>query len=129
MIQFRQSTYRCTSEIAIELISGKWKALILNYLDNHIFRFNELQRLMPGTTQKMLTAQLRDLEKDGLITRKVYPVSPPKVEYQLSELGRSLVPILNMLSDYGAKYIEAMEGERGLEKASESDAPPAASDS
>ncbi|AEI41757.1 winged helix-turn-helix transcriptional regulator [Paenibacillus mucilaginosus] len=106
MISFRNNHYRCASEITLELISGKWKILILSYLSENTFRFHELQKLMPGTTQKMLTAQLRDLENDGLIVRKVYPVAPPKVEYYLSEYGCRLVPMLKMLCEYGADYVE-----------------------
>ncbi|WP_426454236.1 winged helix-turn-helix transcriptional regulator [Paenibacillus sp. S-38] len=105
MITFRNTEYRCASEITLELISGKWKILILSYLAENTFRFHELQKLMPGTTQKMLTAQLRDLEKDGLIVRKVYPVAPPKVEYYLSEYGSRLIPMLKMLCEYGADYM------------------------
>jgi DNA-binding HxlR family transcriptional regulator len=91
----------------LDLISGKWKILILSYLSENTFRFNELQKLMPGATQKMLTMQLRDLENDGLIVRKVYAVVPPKVEYCLSEQGLRLVPMLNMLCTYGADYIDS----------------------
>ncbi|WP_127495097.1 winged helix-turn-helix transcriptional regulator [Paenibacillus glycanilyticus] len=107
MINFRDNRYRCASEITLDLISGKWKILILSYLSENTFRFNELQKLMPGATQKMLTAQLRDLEQDGLIVRKVYAVAPPKVEYYLSEFGSRLVPMLKMLCDFGADYMES----------------------
>jgi DNA-binding HxlR family transcriptional regulator len=105
MLNYRNTEYRCTSEITLKLISGKWKILILSYLSENTFRFNELLKLMPGATQKMLTMQLRDLENDGLIVRKVYAVAPPKVEYFLSDLGNQLVPMLNMLCDFGADYI------------------------
>ncbi|MFF2154840.1 winged helix-turn-helix transcriptional regulator [Paenibacillus chitinolyticus] len=106
MITFRDKTYRCTSEIILGLVSGKWKIAILNHLAKGPVRFNQLQRLLPDATQRMLTMQLKMLESDGLIIRKVYPVSPPKVEYGLSELGEQLAPMLTMLCDFGATYIE-----------------------
>ncbi|WP_339217249.1 helix-turn-helix domain-containing protein [Paenibacillus sp. FSL W7-1279] len=111
MITFRDKTYRCTSEIVLSLVSGKWKIAILNQLAKGPIRFNELQRLLPDTTQRMLTMQLRTLEQDGLISRKVYPVSPPKVEYDLSELGEQLAPMLLMLCDFGSTYIESFPNE------------------
>jgi DNA-binding HxlR family transcriptional regulator len=108
MINFKENQYSCTSEITMGLISGKWKILILSYLNENTFRFGELQKLMPGTTQKMLTMQLRTLEEDGLIIRKVYAVAPPKVEYLLSDIGKRLVPILYSLRDFGVDYIESL---------------------
>ncbi|MFD7522042.1 MULTISPECIES: winged helix-turn-helix transcriptional regulator [Paenibacillus] len=111
MITFRDKTYRCTSEIILGLVSGKWKISILNHLAKGPVRFNQLQRLLPDATQRMLTMQLRMLESDGLIIRKVYPVSPPKVEYGLSELGEQLAPMLTMLCDFGTTYIESYPDE------------------
>lgn len=111
MINFRNETYRCTSEIVLGLISGKWKIAILNHLTKGPVRYNELRRLLPKATQRMLTMQLRMLESDGLIIRKVYPVSPPKVEYDLSELGKQLAPMLLMLCDFGTTYIESFPDE------------------
>jgi len=108
-VQFRDRAFTCTSEVTLELISGKWKVLILSYLSKKVHRFNELQKLMPETTQKMLTLQLRELEKDGLIIRKVYAVAPPKVEYLLSDLGERLVPMLQELCKFGADYLERVE--------------------
>ena len=81
MIQFRNKQYLCASEVAWELVSGKWKILILSHLADRTFRFSELLRLMPGVNHKMLTEQLRELERDGLISRNVYP-SSAKVEYR-----------------------------------------------
>jgi len=111
MITFRDKTYRCTSEIILSLVSGKWKIAILNELAKGPIRYNELRRLLPDATQRMLTMQLRMLESDGLISRKVYPVSPPKVEYCLSELGEQLAPMLLMLCDFGTTYIESFPDE------------------
>ncbi|MGG4045313.1 MULTISPECIES: winged helix-turn-helix transcriptional regulator [Paenibacillus] len=111
MITFRDKTYRCTSEIILSLVSGKWKISILNELANGPVRFNQLQRLLPEATQRMLTMQLRMLENDGFIIRKVYPVSPPKVEYGLSKLGEQFAPMLTMLCDFGTAYIESYPDE------------------
>lgn len=107
MSDFRRSEYLCTSEVTLGLISGKWKILILSHLAERTLRFNELQKLMPGATQKVLTMQLKDLERDGLVIRTVHPVSPPKVEYSLADLGRRAIPLLKQLCDYGAYYMDS----------------------
>ncbi|MEY8319860.1 helix-turn-helix domain-containing protein [Lachnospiraceae bacterium 46-61] len=98
--------YHCPMEVTLELIGGKWKALLLWHLMERTLRFHELKTLIPQITPKMLTQQLRDLEKDGLIDRKVYAVVPPKVEYSLSEFGRSLIPILDIMCNWGSDYLE-----------------------
>lgn len=98
--------YYCPVEATIDLIGGKYKAVILWHLTGGTKRFSELKRLMPKITEKMLTQQLRDLESNGLITRTVYPVVPPKVEYDMSELGRSISPVLQAMCDWGSEYIE-----------------------
>jgi DNA-binding HxlR family transcriptional regulator len=95
----------CSVEATISLIDGKWKCVILFHLLGGTLRFNELRRLVPEVTQRMLTNQLRELEADGLIVRKVYPQVPPKVEYSISPLGRSLEPVLLGLKDWGDKNI------------------------
>jgi DNA-binding HxlR family transcriptional regulator len=105
VMRIKNKEYNCTFEITIDLIGGKWKPLIIWYLrDNRIKRFNELKRLMPEITQKMLTQQLRELEVDNLVKREVYPEVPPKVEYSLTELGQSLMPILRMMCQWGEDY-------------------------
>jgi DNA-binding HxlR family transcriptional regulator len=88
------------------MIGGKYKVLILWHLIEDKRRFGELQRLIPQATQKMLTQQLRELEKDNLIVRTVYPVVPPKVEYQLSDLGKSIKPILDAMYEWGTDYMQ-----------------------
>jgi DNA-binding HxlR family transcriptional regulator len=93
-------------EMTMDLIGGKWKMLILWHLSPGVLRFNELMRRFQGVTQKMLTQQLRDLEADGLIARKVYPQVPPKVEYSLTEMGRSLVPVLTVMNNWGADFVK-----------------------
>jgi DNA-binding HxlR family transcriptional regulator len=91
----------CSVEATISLIDGKWKCIILFHLLSGTVRFNEIRRRVPGVTQRMLTNQLRELEADGLIVRKVYAQVPPKVEYSLSPLGRSLEPVLLSLKTWG----------------------------
>lgn len=86
------------------LISGKWKILILWYLSDQTLRFSDLKKKLPEITQKMLTNQLRSLEEDGLISRTVYPVVPPKVEYALTETGLEMLPLLKSMYDYGVTY-------------------------
>ena len=92
---------------AISVLGGKWKLIILGHLSDQTRRFNELRRLMPHITQRMLTLQLRELESDGLITRKVYPQVPPKVEYSLTNRGQSLGPVLTTLRQWGQTHVPA----------------------
>jgi DNA-binding HxlR family transcriptional regulator len=99
-------TFTCPIEAPIQLIGGKYKAIILWHLMSKTLRYSELHRLMPKATDKMLTQQLRELEKDKLISRTVYPVVPPKTEYSLTEFGKSLSPILNALCNWGESYLE-----------------------
>ena len=87
-----------------KLISGKWKILILWYLSDQTLRFSDLKKKLPETTQKMLTNQLRSLEEDGLVSRTVYPVVPPRVEYTLTDMGKKMLPILEAMYDYGVSY-------------------------
>ena len=93
----------CAVEAAISLIDGKWKCVVLFHLMRGTTRFNELRRLVPGVTQRMLTNQLRELEADGLIIRKIHAQVPPKVEYSISPLGRSLEPVLLALKSWGSE--------------------------
>ena len=96
----------CSVEATISLIDGKWKCVILFHLLGGTVRFNEIRRRVPDVTQRMLTNQLRELETDGLIERKVYAQVPPKVEYSLSPLGRSLEPVLLALKIWGDANID-----------------------
>lgn len=100
-----KKTYNCPVEATIDLIGGKYKAIILWHLIDKTLRFNEIQKLLPKATSKMLTQQLRELENDGLICRVVYPVVPPKTEYTLSEFGKSLIPIITAMCDWGKDYL------------------------
>ena len=92
-------------EVTLDLMGGKWKMLILWLLRDRIFRFSELKRKIPKITQKMLTQQLRELESDGIINRKVYAQVPPKVEYSLTDLGKSFLPILKAMHKWGEFFI------------------------
>ena len=91
--------------MSIKLIGGKYKTLILWHLVGSTRRFGEIQKLVPQATPKMLTQQLRELETDALVLRTVYPVVPPKVEYELTELGASLKPLLEAMYAWGADYM------------------------
>jgi DNA-binding HxlR family transcriptional regulator len=102
----RTKTYNCPVEAAVDVFGGKWKALILWWLQQRTWRFAELRRQMPGITEKMLTRQLRELEVDGIVERRVYPTVPPKVEYSLTEYGRSLKRALRALCDWGRNHME-----------------------
>jgi DNA-binding HxlR family transcriptional regulator len=105
VIEHNQKKYKCPVEMAMDLISGKWKVLILWHLAEGILRFNEMRRIFPDVSHKMLTQQLRELEADGIIHRKVYAESPPRVEYSLTEFGKTLVPHLHSLNQWGAEYL------------------------
>lgn len=94
----------CPVETTLSLIGDKWKVLILRDLLPGTKRFGELKKSIGGVSQKVLTAQLRDMEENGLVSRKVYPEVPPRVEYSLTELGRSLKPILDAMQDWGNEY-------------------------
>ncbi len=98
--------FGCPVEATLDVIGGKWKCVILFHLLSGTKRFNELRRLMPEVTQRMLTRQLRELESDQIIERTVYPEVPPKVEYSLTDFGRTLEPILKMLQQWGFDYLE-----------------------
>ncbi|MFD0871352.1 winged helix-turn-helix transcriptional regulator [Paenibacillus residui] len=95
----------CDKELTLAVIGGKWKLIILWHLGlEGTKRFGELKKLIPNITQKMLTNQLRELEEDQLVIRRVYPEVPPRVEYSLTEYGESLMPVLRMMYDWGRNY-------------------------
>lgn len=97
--------YGCAVEAAFDVIGNKWKGVILYHLLDDKKRFNELRRLIPSVTQRMLTLQLRQLEKDGVISRKVYPEVPPKVEYSLTSFGMELKPLILSLREWGQRVM------------------------
>ncbi|NVN02584.1 MULTISPECIES: winged helix-turn-helix transcriptional regulator [Asaia] len=94
----------CAVEATLELIDGKWKGVILYHLFHGTMRFNALRKILPNVTQRMLTMQLRELEEDGFIHREVYPQIPPKVEYSLTDFGRTLEPVVMALKRWGDEH-------------------------
>jgi len=104
----RAKVYNCPVEAALDVIGGKWKALILWWLHQRTWRFAELRRQIPGITEKMLTQQLRELEAHGIVNRCVYPTVPPKVEYSLTDYGRSLKRALWAICDWGNNHMKRM---------------------
>jgi len=98
--------FYCPVNLTSDVIGGKWKPLVIYYLEKRTRRFGELQKLIPGMTKKMLTQHLRELERDGVVSRKAYPEIPPKVEYSLTRHGESLKPILKLMSAWGTKHRE-----------------------
>ena len=109
MIKFKNTEYQCSMELTLDLIGGKWKSLILWHLGEKTLRFSELRKTLPQVTQKMLTQQLRELEECGLVKRFIYTQIPPKVEYSLTDSGKSLLPILETLCQWGLDYVNASE--------------------
>lgn len=105
-----EPTYRCGVEVTLGVIGGKWKGLILWHLRLKTLRFSQLQRRLQSVTQKMLTQQLRELEADGLVHRQVYAEVPPRVEYSLTERGRTVVPFLELMCRWGEDYLQETAG-------------------
>ena len=101
---YEQGLAPCPVEVALNVIGGKWKGVILYKLQDGTLRFSELKRLMPRVTQRMLTLQLRSLEEDGLVSRTIYPEVPPRVEYALTELGQTLTPVIDHLMEWGVHF-------------------------
>ncbi|MBO1515283.1 winged helix-turn-helix transcriptional regulator [Metabacillus bambusae] len=96
--------YNTGINIFMNIVGGRWKCLILFFLSQKAIRTKEFYELMPGITQKVLTEQLKQLERDGLVHREVYKEVPPKVEYSLTELGKTFVPVLNTMCEWGNGY-------------------------
>jgi DNA-binding HxlR family transcriptional regulator len=97
--------YHCAMDITMDYVGGKWKTVVLWYLKNGTHRFAELKKLIPDITEKMLSIQLKTLEADGLISRKVYGTKPPvRVEYSLTEFGKTLIPSLNAIAKWGRDF-------------------------
>jgi DNA-binding HxlR family transcriptional regulator len=109
MIEWNGREYHCPVEIAMQVLSGKWKCLMLWHLHDGPKRYRELERIVPGVSQKMLTQQLKDLERDGLLFRTVYAEVPPRVEYTLTELGHSAYPILEMMHSWSVRRLGVVD--------------------
>jgi len=108
-IKYNGKEYPCEFGFTLDLISGKWKGLVLWYLQDGTLRYGEIRKKLGKITQKMLTQTLRELERDKLIRRKVYPVVPPKVEYTITERGSKLIPIFEQLIEWGYE-VATIEG-------------------
>lgn len=105
----KDKQYNCYFELTLDIVGGKWKPIILYYISiNKVARHSELKRFITSINERMLTRQLRELEEDKLINRKVYPVVPPKVEYTLTEHGETLIPILESLVKWGTGYANSI---------------------
>lgn len=100
-IRMNGRIYHCALDVTMELVGGKWKTIVLWYLRKDKKRFSELRKLIPGITEKMLSLQLRQLERDGFVARTIHPEVPPRVEYALTPLGRTLLPLLEEIARWG----------------------------
>jgi len=101
-----EKEYRCGMEVTIEVIGGKWKPCVINHLSTGKKRPSELQRYIPVASRRALNIQLNEMEKHGIIKKTIYPIMPPKVEYELTDLGRSLLPITTAMEDWGMGFRE-----------------------
>ncbi|MCG8471403.1 MAG: helix-turn-helix transcriptional regulator [Desulfobacterales bacterium] len=106
MVLWKGKEFRCPVEVTIDIVGGKWKCLILWHLHEGKMRFKELERIVPGVSQKMLTQQLKEMEKDELLVKTVYPEVPPRVEYELTLRGRSLFPLLQAMHDWAVDELK-----------------------
>jgi DNA-binding HxlR family transcriptional regulator len=105
----------CPVETTLSFLDGKWKGVILYHLlADGTLRFSELRRRLQAVTQRMLTKQLRELEEQGLVTRTVHPVVPPRVDYSLTPLGQSLRPVIMVLEQWGTRHVECLDGARRM---------------
>ncbi|MFI3331742.1 MAG: helix-turn-helix domain-containing protein [Rikenellaceae bacterium] len=103
---FQEKSYYCSLALAMDLIGGKWKGMVIYHLKDGAMRSNELQRSLKGVTNRMFTLAVRGLEESGLVDRIVYPVVPPMVEYRLTERGESVLPIIMQLAQWGIDMSE-----------------------
>jgi DNA-binding HxlR family transcriptional regulator len=106
IVQLYGKEYHCAMDITMDYIGGKWKTVVLWYLRKNKKRFSELKRLIPNITEKMLSIQLKNLESDGIVGRKIYAEVPPKVEYYLTDFGKTLIPMLEAIALWGRNLAE-----------------------
>ncbi|OEJ99910.1 winged helix-turn-helix transcriptional regulator [Roseivirga misakiensis] len=107
MLKFNGRTFPCCASLTMGVIGGKWKTVILFHLMEKPLRYNELRKEMPTVTERTLSLQLKNLEEDGIVKRKVYTSKPPlKVEYSLTDLGKTLIPIIKAIADWGDSVVE-----------------------
>ncbi|MGD9477202.1 winged helix-turn-helix transcriptional regulator [Shinella sp. G-2] len=109
----------CPVESTLSFLDGKWKGVILYHLMHGKLRFNELRRKLPSVTQRMLTKQLRELEEAGIVSRTVFPVVPPRVDYELTPAGRSLEPVIRALASWGSRNVACENGRNFIRLAPE----------
>jgi len=107
MYKFKGKEYPCCTSLTMGIVGGKWKAVILYYLSEGTLRYSELRKEMPTVTERTLSLQLKKLEEDGVIKRKVYTSKPPlKVEYSLTDFGKTLIPLIKSIADWGNLVVE-----------------------
>src|SRR3954467_11574049 len=104
IIKMRNGTYHCALDVTMDFIGGKWKTVVLWYLRDKTMRFGELKKQIPDITEKMLSLQLKSLEEDGLIKRQVFPEVPLRVEYSMTDFGKTLRPVLEAVAKWGRNY-------------------------
>lgn len=104
--QIEGETFHCAMDVTMKFLGGKWKTVVLWYLRNRTMRFGELKKQIPEITEKMLSIQLKSLAEDGLVVRRVYPEVPLRVEYSLTEFGKSVVPVLESIAKWGRELGE-----------------------
>jgi DNA-binding HxlR family transcriptional regulator len=109
VVKLRGNTYHCAMDITMDFIGGKWKAVVLWYLKDQTLRFGQLRKLIPDITEKMLSLQLKSLEQDGIVQRKVYNEVPLRVEYSLTDFGNSLKPVIEAIGKWG-RHLAETEG-------------------
>lgn len=105
--QIDDQLFHCGTTVCLKFIGGKWKSIIIWYLRNGVLRFSEIKSLIPDITDKMLSLQLKALQADGLVEKKTFGSKPPyRVEYQLTEFGKTLVPVIQHITEWGIRYAE-----------------------
>jgi DNA-binding HxlR family transcriptional regulator len=104
--------YHCPVEATLDVIGGKWKVVILFHLRGGVLRFGQLRRLIPDVSERMLAQQLRELERHGVVHREVYREVPPRVEYWLTDYGKTLRPITNQMCEWGKRHQRRLAGDR-----------------
>ena len=106
IMKLRGETYHCALDVTMNFIGGKWKTVVLWYLRKDKKRFGELRKLIPDITEKMLSLQLKALEEDGIVKRTIYPEVPPRVEYDLTKFGKTLIPVLEEMAKWGRDTVQ-----------------------
>jgi DNA-binding HxlR family transcriptional regulator len=108
----RQKSFGCPTELTVSVLGSKWRVVILAYLKEDVHRFGELKRRLPGISAKVLTQQLRGLAREGLVRRTIYSESPARTEYELTEYGRTLIPVLEAIYEWGLRHAQRRDDAR-----------------